>query len=246
MSKKVLPSQSNRLKLAVDSEDDLDQKFDSLYTEHRSKTVKESKDTDDRIDLKQLYIEHAKPHVMRITLFARLRILPKIKAFIVRVGVVRWGLGILAVLFSVSMLNLLGGADNAATPSAVQGVATESVFNSEPEFEIISAPEAKEFRYDAERRVVSYADQIAGAQAVISQQQISNEQANDDTFLLQVAQSFNLQTEFQTDNGGVFVGDNRDQQIQTAILTYDELLIFIQIQSILEPFSIIEYVNALE
>jgi hypothetical protein len=64
-------------------------------------------------------------------------------------------------------------------------------------------------------------------------------------FVFEVAQSFNIDKEFPSDKGGVFIGENQEQQVQTAIFRSNDVLVFIQLESIVNPNTLIEYINNL-
>jgi len=127
------------------------------------------------------------------------------------------------------------------TPS-VQGVAVIQ----EPDFDFALPEQDVSPAYDTSTNSVNYETTIDTVKAVVSQQPIPENELDNEFFTLKVAQAFNINKEFPSDSGGVFIGENREQQVQTAILKYEDNLVFIRVSKIIQNDKIIDFINKLQ
>ena len=114
-----------------------------------------------------------------------------------------------------------------------------------PSFETIKNPEGTETRYDSSKKVASFRDKLLNKNIVVSQQEVPEDKKSNEQFLLEVATAFNINKEFKSDKGGVFIGENQEQLVQTAIFRHKDLLVFIQTESIYPNDTLIDYINGL-
>ena len=250
---KIKKDEAERLSRLLRDTESFDDKADDFFTADSRLHHKQKEDSnpDSEIDIVQtlrvaintvvnksyrLYKKEIHPRALVLIH----KTTPKIKEVIVKVGPVKWSIAIVTILFFTFGFTLFSSStkDN---PS-VQGVSTGEV--AVPTFETIEAPN-NNTKFDSDKKVASYEDEIAGSKIVVSQQQVPDEEKSNGLFLLKVAQAFNIQKEFQSDKVDVFIGENQEQQVQTAIFRYKELLVFIQTETIYQNQVLLDYINEL-
>jgi len=240
---KINRNESERLKKLFG--DDVDEKSDDFFSTSRKSSKKDAEQSQSDIDPIATIKELLSPTLHKIRLKYKYKFLPKIKKLIASFGPIRLALSGVVVLFLVVGFGLVRGASNSNNDtSSVQGVSSEAAI--EAPFEVLEAPDnAQPARYDSEKKVSNFQDSLEGKRLVVSQQQVPENKIDNEFFVFEVAQSFNIDKEFPSDKGGVFIGENQEQQVQTAIFRSNDVLVFIQIESIVNPNTLIEYINNL-
>jgi len=237
-------------------DDKADEFFTSKPTHSQSQAKRHDEHTESDIDvaevvkksvnklatkLARFYIKSVKPTVNTL----KPKLTRTFKNVVVAIGPVRVAIGTVGMLFIILAFGLISGTTDQKNDSPdVQGVSVAPEI-AEPTFETIAAPENVQARFDQARQVASFQDTLAGSPVVVSQQQVPDNEKSNELFLLKVAQSFGISKEFQSDKGGVFIGDNQEQQVQTALFRYKDLLVFIQTESIYPNDVLVEYINSL-
>jgi len=181
------------------------------------------------------------------------KVAPRVKKTVQKIPSVHFSkklmFGCAAIMLSVAALSTVRNDESqevafeGATSQEVQGVTVEQ---EQPDFAYAVPDKDIVPTYDETRKSVSYVDTIGSKRATISQQPIPANELDNELFLLKVAQASNIDKEFPSSSGGVFIGDNREQNVQTAIFKYENNLVFLQIAGIVDPQIIIDYIASLQ
>ena len=152
----------------------------------------------------------------------------------------------MAVIIGVSFIRAQEPQED--TP-AVQGTTTEAEI-VEPEFSVATISsdlQPTDVAYDAERKVASFGISLdADTDVIVSQQEITPADASRENFLLNVAQSFDINREVQTTKGPLFLGTNQKQRVVTAVFQEGTFLFFIRSNNLIEDERVIKIVEEIQ
>ena len=102
-----------------------------------------------------------------------------------------------------------------------------------------------DYRFDAQRNVLSFSTQYNNATLTVSQQSVPENVESDPEGLAGIAQQIGAEETVESDNGIVYLAPNTSTSGQTALFATDEVLVFIYSDIVLGNEEWQEYINQL-
>jgi len=182
-----------------------------------------------------------------------------------RIGYLRFVAGTVSVLFIILGVSTLEGlkisSKIASNETKKEGNNTIAVVNQKNQdvlsssttdedkvpFVLLKSPNFySNIKYVPDKKVATYNDKINGLNIIVSQQEISEKDKANPTFLLTVAQSLNMNREVQSKKGSVFIRENLENNVQFVGLLNDNVLVLIQSEAVFQDADWVSYINNLE